>query len=200
MLQKDATRTLPRFSLRLKVVTEHLHNKAWLVGLSLDLGGALFMVAAYALAPVRACSLHNAVCIWTQDCTTSPVRLQVSVVQPVGGSGLGITAVFSHFYLKVGHSTTQPATLVPPPAPHNTRPLSFTRATDCVFQDIKAQQASQSCKTMYPSFRGLNLFKYALAAVTAGAAADAGVGLRGDCVSLGIGMPNTILIMGPTTI
>ena len=52
VLQKDATRNLPRFSLRLKVVKEHLHSRAWVLGLSLDLGGAILMVAAYALAPV----------------------------------------------------------------------------------------------------------------------------------------------------
>ena len=52
MLQKEATRTLSRFSLRLSVVREHLHSRAWVTGLALDLGGALLMVASYAMAPV----------------------------------------------------------------------------------------------------------------------------------------------------
>ena len=52
VLQKEATRTLSRFSLRPKVVREHLHSRPWVAGLALDLGGALLMVASYAMAPV----------------------------------------------------------------------------------------------------------------------------------------------------
>lgn len=99
VLQKDATRTLSRFSLRLKVVKEHLNSRAWVSGLVLDLGGALLMVVSYALAPVR---LRT--CLQAQPGgLTRRLKLcmQVSVVQPVSGLGLGITAVFSHFWLGV---------------------------------------------------------------------------------------------------
>ena len=100
MLQKDATRTLSRFSLRLKVVKEHLNSRAWVTGLALDLGGALLMVVSYALAPVRARPA------WQgkpggRTQRLKLCRMQVSVVQPVSGLGLGITAVFSHFWLGV---------------------------------------------------------------------------------------------------
>lgn len=75
VLQKDATRQLPRFSFQAKVARQYLASRQWLLGLGADVGGGLLMIAAYASAPV-------------------------SVIQPVSGLGLGSVAVFSHFYLK----------------------------------------------------------------------------------------------------
>ncbi|KAK9791155.1 hypothetical protein WJX73_006607 [Symbiochloris irregularis] len=75
VLQKDATRHLPRFAFHAKTAQQYLASRAWMLGLGLDVAGALLMIAAYAMAPV-------------------------SIVQPVSGLGLGTVAVFSHFYLK----------------------------------------------------------------------------------------------------
>jgi len=74
--QQEATGSLPRFSLDLNILRQYCRSRQWLAGLGADLGGALFMVAAFALAPV-------------------------SLVQPVSGVGLVSLAVFSHFWLKV---------------------------------------------------------------------------------------------------
>ena len=74
-MQKEATGSLPRFSLDANILRQYLRSRQWLIGLAADLGGALFMIAAYALAPV-------------------------SLVQPVSGVGLVVLAVFSHFWLK----------------------------------------------------------------------------------------------------
>ena len=52
-LQKEATRTLPRFSLDPKIAQQYLRSRSWLLGLASDLAGALLMIAAFALAPVR---------------------------------------------------------------------------------------------------------------------------------------------------
>lgn len=52
-LQKDATRTLPRFSLEPQILLEYLRSRQWLTGVAADLSGALLMIAAFALAPVR---------------------------------------------------------------------------------------------------------------------------------------------------
>ncbi|CAL8470432.1 g9974 [Coccomyxa elongata] len=74
-LQKEATRHLPRFSVDPKILLQYARSRQWLIGLATDLGGALLMIAAFALAPV-------------------------SLVQPVSGLGLAVLSVFSHFYLK----------------------------------------------------------------------------------------------------
>eukprot|EP00884_Botryococcus_braunii_P012214 jgi/Botrbrau1/20994/Bobra.0144s0012.2 len=74
-LQKDATRTLPRFSLETQILLQYLRSRQWLTGVAADLSGALLMIAAFALAPV-------------------------SLVQPVSGVGLVTLAIFSHFYLE----------------------------------------------------------------------------------------------------
>ena len=50
-------RTLPRFSLDPGITRQYLRSRAWLAGLASDLGGALLMVAAFSLAPVRRCRL-----------------------------------------------------------------------------------------------------------------------------------------------
>jgi len=84
--QKEATGSLPRFSLDLNILRQYCRSRQWLAGLGADLGGALFMVAAFALAPV-------------------------SLVQPVSGVGLVSLAVFSHFWLKV-----RPVNMPPSPA------------------------------------------------------------------------------------
>ena len=51
-LQKEATRQLPRFSLDPAIMTQYARSREWLIGLAADLGGALLMIAAFALAPV----------------------------------------------------------------------------------------------------------------------------------------------------
>ena len=52
-LQKEATRTLPRFSMDPKIVQQYVRSRAWLMGLVSDLAGALLMIVAFSLAPVR---------------------------------------------------------------------------------------------------------------------------------------------------
>lgn len=74
VLQKQATRSLPRLTLETKVLLLYLFNPLWLLGLIIDVGGGLLMLKAVAIAPV-------------------------SIVQPVSTSGLALMAVFSHIYL-----------------------------------------------------------------------------------------------------
>ena len=52
VLQKDATRQLPRFSFHAKTAKQYLSSRQWVLGLAFDVGGALLMIAAYATAPV----------------------------------------------------------------------------------------------------------------------------------------------------
>ncbi|GLC45446.1 hypothetical protein PLESTB_000617400 [Pleodorina starrii] len=75
VLQKQATRTLPRLVLNRTTLLLYLRSGLWVTGMLTDLGGALLMIVAFANAPV-------------------------SVVQPVSGVGLVILLIFSHFYLK----------------------------------------------------------------------------------------------------
>lgn len=51
-LQKEATRQLPRFSIEHKILLQYARSRQYMVGLAADLGGALLMIAAFALAPV----------------------------------------------------------------------------------------------------------------------------------------------------
>ena len=51
-LQKEATRQLPRFSIEKKILLQYARSRQYLIGLAADLGGALLMIAAFALAPV----------------------------------------------------------------------------------------------------------------------------------------------------
>ena len=46
-------RSLPRFSLDPGITRQYLRSRAWLAGLASDVGGAVLMVAAFSLAPVR---------------------------------------------------------------------------------------------------------------------------------------------------
>ncbi|KAL6755581.1 hypothetical protein V8C86DRAFT_1790614 [Haematococcus lacustris] len=73
--KKQATRTLPKLTLRPEVLRLYLASSTWVLGTGLDLLGAVLMIAAFAQAPV-------------------------SVVQPVSAVGLVILLIFSHFYLK----------------------------------------------------------------------------------------------------
>ncbi|GLI64266.1 hypothetical protein VaNZ11_007481 [Volvox africanus] len=75
VLQKQATRTLPRLVLNRTTLLLYFRSGLWVTGMLTDLGGALLMIVAFANAPV-------------------------SVVQPVSGVGLVILLIFSHFYLK----------------------------------------------------------------------------------------------------
>ncbi len=50
-------RSLPRFSLDPGITRQYLRSRAWLAGLASDLGGALLMVAAFSLAPVRGATM-----------------------------------------------------------------------------------------------------------------------------------------------
>mmetsp|Transcript_29107 Transcript_29107/g.82036 ORF Transcript_29107/g.82036 Transcript_29107/m.82036 type:complete len:362 (-) Transcript_29107:226-1311(-) len=74
-LQKRATVTLPRFELEGKVLKQYLRNRTYLLGMAVDIAGALLMIVAFSQAPV-------------------------SVVQPVASGGLAALALFSHFYLQ----------------------------------------------------------------------------------------------------
>ena len=52
-MQKQGTRSLPRLRLDPSVLKEYLRCGPWVAGISLDVAGALLMVAAVAQAPVR---------------------------------------------------------------------------------------------------------------------------------------------------
>lgn len=53
VLQKQATRQLPKLTMEAKVVKAYLSNTTWTTGMLTDLGGALLMLVAFANAPVR---------------------------------------------------------------------------------------------------------------------------------------------------
>jgi len=73
VLQKQATRSLPKLALKADVLGQYLRNRTWLLGVGLDVVGGLTIVLALLMAPV-------------------------SLVQPVSGIGLPILLIFSHYY------------------------------------------------------------------------------------------------------
>ena len=91
-MQKEATGSLPRFSLDTNILRQYFRSRRWLAGLAADFGGALLMIAAFALAPV-------------------------SLVQPVSGVGLVSLAVYSHVWLKARQAQALEALLRHTPAP-----------------------------------------------------------------------------------
>jgi hypothetical protein len=108
-LQKEATRQLPRFSLDPAILVQYARSREWLIGLMADLGGALLMIAAFALAPVGdpPCAIQHDTGIRSATHDRYLIAedvlecVQVSLVQPVSGVGLVSLALFSHFYLQV---------------------------------------------------------------------------------------------------
>jgi hypothetical protein len=52
VLQKQATKTLPKFSVKRQVLLQYLSSKTWVAGVAADISGALLMIVAFALAPV----------------------------------------------------------------------------------------------------------------------------------------------------
>lgn len=64
MLQKQATRNLPRLVLNRQTVLLYLRSGLWVTGTLTDLGGALLMIVAFAYAPVSRAGCHG----WQQQC------------------------------------------------------------------------------------------------------------------------------------
>jgi len=74
-LQKVGVRSLPLLSPQPRVLWQYATNPTWMKGLLLDVGGALFGLAALTIVPI-------------------------SIAQPIFCNGLVLLALFSHFYLK----------------------------------------------------------------------------------------------------
>ena len=63
VLQKQATRSLPRLTLQKDIIAEYLKSRTWVLGMLTDLSGALLMIVAFALAPVRGRGLCGCVAV-----------------------------------------------------------------------------------------------------------------------------------------
>jgi hypothetical protein len=74
-LQKLGVDTLPELTLTPRTVKKYLGTRIWLLGVGLDIFGALIGLAALSMLPV-------------------------SVAQPIFANGLVLLALFSYFYLK----------------------------------------------------------------------------------------------------
>ena len=74
-LQKQGVDQLPELTLTPRTTKTYLSNSTWVLGLVLDVSGALIGLAALSMLPV-------------------------SVAQPIFANGLVLLALFSYFYLK----------------------------------------------------------------------------------------------------
>ena len=74
-LQKLGVDTLPELTLTTRTIKKYLGTRTWLLGVGLDICGALIGLAALSMLPV-------------------------SVAQPIFANGLVMLALFSYFYLK----------------------------------------------------------------------------------------------------
>ncbi len=55
VLQKQATRTLPKLTMRREVLAQYFLSPTWVAGMLTDLGGGVLMLFAFANAPVGRC-------------------------------------------------------------------------------------------------------------------------------------------------